>query len=82
LLYVFIVVNGALLVLQRREGEPRGFEVPAAIPVAGMVTSGAMLAYADAQALKIAFLLLVAITVLYVAMRPRGLTEEALEALD
>jgi len=82
LLYVFIVVNGALLVLQRREGEPRGFEVPAAIPVAGMVTSGAMLAYADAQALKIAFLLLVAITVLYVATRPRGLTEEALEALD
>lgn len=82
LLYVFIVVNGALLVLRRREGEPRGFEVPAAIPVAGMVTSGAMLAYADAQALKIAFLLLMAITVLYVAMRPRELTEEALETLD
>ncbi len=39
LLAVFAVVNAALIVLQRRPGEPRGrFEVPVIVPILGVLT--------------------------------------------
>ncbi|HLL82635.1 MAG TPA: APC family permease, partial [Longimicrobium sp.] len=73
LLFVFIIVNGAQLVLRRKAGEPRGLlELPAAVPAAGILVCAAMLVHTDAAALKIAFLILVGITVLYVLVRPRA----------
>jgi amino acid transporter len=73
LLFVFIIVNGAQLVLRRKEGEPRGLlELPAAVPFAGIIVCAAMLVHTDAAALKIAFLILVGITVLYVLVRPKA----------
>jgi amino acid transporter len=44
LLTVFIVVNAALLVLQRRPGEAKGqFEVPSIVPIGGVLVCSAML---------------------------------------
>jgi APA family basic amino acid/polyamine antiporter len=79
LLTVFIVVNGALIVLQRLPGEPKGvFEVPAAVPVGGIVVCATLLANAKPEALKIAAALLAGIVVLYFVVRPKHITEESL----
>ncbi|KAA2214408.1 APC family permease [Teichococcus oryzae] len=73
LLFVFALVNGALIVLKRRAGEPRGaFEVPVIIPALGMlvciglilvrVSSGGAAAPLIAGGLLLAILLLYAVT--------------------
>ncbi|MCK8785203.1 amino acid permease [Roseomonas sp. NAR14] len=76
LLTVFMIVNMALVVLQRRPGEPRGgFEVPAFVPVLGALVCGALLfnrvAGGDWRAPAMAGAILVAILALYALMRPR-----------
>ena len=44
LLLSFTVVNGALVVLKRRPGEPRGgFEVPIVVPILGAIVCVAMM---------------------------------------
>jgi amino acid transporter len=85
LLGCFAVVNGALIVLKRRPGEPRGhFEVPLLVPVLGIVIN---LMLIGARLLDpamphrpqiIAGVLIVLIAVLYFITRPRPITEEAL----
>ncbi len=77
LMTVFIVLNVALLVLKSRPEEPQGaFEVPAFVPVGGIIMSGLILAHAKAAEVKLALLLLAAICGLYLLMRPRGVSEE------
>lgn len=72
LLSCFCVVNAALLVLQRRPGEPRGaLEVPAAVPAGGGLVCLALLAHAKRPEVLIALGLAALIVVLYLVMRPR-----------
>ncbi len=76
LLAVFVVVNCALLVLQRREGEAKGgFEVPSIVPAAGALVCGALLVNrviaGDWRAPALAGVLLVVILLLWL-LRPRG----------
>lgn len=79
LLFVFIIINASLIVLKARPGEPPGeFEIPRWVPVGGIVVCAALLFQADAKALKIAFLLLVGITMLFMVSRPDAIAEDAL----
>lgn len=78
LLTVFLVINLALLVLQRRRGEPKGrFEVPAAVPLGGMLVCAVMIAHAKRGELLVTGILLAVIFALYLLLRPKRLTEEA-----
>ncbi len=84
LLGVFSVVNLALLVLQRRAGEPRGgFEVPAIVPAAGALVCLALLANrilaGDWRAPALAGALLAAILIGFVLLRPKA-TPDSMEA--
>jgi APA family basic amino acid/polyamine antiporter len=85
LLCVFVVVNAALLVLQRKPGEERGaFEVPAFVPAGGILVCLGMLGTAllDPErrlAVFIAFALLGAISVLYFVLRPQNVIVEDIE---
>lgn len=83
LLYAFIVVNGSLLVLKFRPGEPKGaFEVPRFVPLAGAVICAGLILNTDAKPMKIAMLLLVGITILFLIARPKKITEETLSAIE
>ncbi len=75
LLTVFCVVNGALVVLQRRSGElPGKFEVPAFVPALGalvcLVLIGVRVISGDIWAPILAGILLAGTLVLYLLMRP------------
>jgi amino acid transporter len=83
------VVNGALIVLKRRAGEPAGgFEVPLFVPVLGSLVCAALVAVRvttpDAagrfewRAPATAGAVIAGIVLLYVIQRPSGVTEEAL----
>jgi amino acid transporter len=77
LLAVFTCVNVALLVLQRRPGEPHGgFEVPAAVPALGALVCLALLLNrvitGDWRAPALAGAVLSAILLLYLVVRPRA----------
>jgi basic amino acid/polyamine antiporter, APA family len=68
LLLCFVVVNLALIVLKRRQGESRGgFEVPYVVPVLGVAVCLAMLAAVKAEEARTAAILLVGIVALYFA---------------
>jgi amino acid transporter len=82
LLTVFAVVNGALLVLQRRPGEPHGgFEVPSFVPAAGavlcLVLLGNRVVTGDWRAPMLAGVILAVILVLYAVVRPRRQPQQA-----
>lgn len=77
LLTVFMVVNAALIVLQRRPDEPKGaFEIPAFVPAFGILVCAAMLSRAQREALVMAGLLLLGIGVLYAVLRPKTIPQE------
>ncbi|WNG45513.1 amino acid permease [Archangium minus] len=83
LLVAFVVVNGALIVLKLRPGEPRGsFEVPVVVPVLGalvclvMIVGRVLGAEADARAPLIAGGIIAGISVLYVLRRPKHVVVE------
>jgi len=77
LMAVFVVINGALVVLKHRPGEPRGtFEVPLVVPIGGIVISGLLLAHSKLPELKLALILLVGIAALYFIIRPKAVTED------
>jgi amino acid transporter len=83
LLGAFVVVNGALIVLKLRPGEPRGaFEVPLVVPAAGVLVCLVMIggrvlgSEADARAPLIAGGILLGIALLYVLQRPKNVVLE------
>lgn len=77
LMAVFVIINGALLVLQRRKDEPRGFfEVPAFVPAGGLLVSGLLLGHAQPQEVRLAVGIALGIVALYLVLRPRGVTAE------
>jgi amino acid transporter len=79
LLFAFIVVNMALVVVKFRLGEPPArFDVPVFVPILGVVVCCALILNADAQAAKIAFIIVAAVTLLYLITRPSNITEETL----
>lgn len=85
LLLVFSIVNGALVILKLRPGEPAGgFEVPIFVPALGAVVCAALLvnrfATGDWQAPMIAGAILAGILGLYALMRPRHVEEEDMAA--
>ncbi len=76
LLIVFIIVNGALIVLRFRPDEPRGaFEIPSVIPLGGIIVCGLLVGHSQRQELWIAISLLIGIAVLYLILRPRNIEE-------
>ena len=78
LLAVFVVINAALIVLQRRPNEARGlFEVPAFVPAGGILVCLALLTQVRGKALGIALVLLAGIAALYFISRPRPISEES-----
>jgi amino acid transporter len=77
LLSVFIFINAALIVLQRREGEVKGrFEIPAIIPALGIVACAALLWNTEQRALLIAGVLIAIIAALYFILRPKDVVLE------
>jgi amino acid transporter len=90
LLFSFMIVNGSLIVLKLRRGEPQGvFEVPIAVPALGMAVNAALIftLFKDAEtagwlAPIIAGLMIAAITLLYYVIRPKNVTEETLASMD
>lgn len=82
LLGVFILVNGALILLKRRPNEPRGFfDVPLIVPVGGILFCTFLLTKAKPEAVKIALLLLTFIAFLYLVLRPKPVAIEKLSEL-
>ena len=74
LLLVFMVVNGALFILQGRKGEHRGrFEIPRAVPALGVVVCFVLIAVrvasGDIVAPLLAGGLLLGALVIYLAMQ-------------
>lgn len=88
LLCVFVVVNGALIVLKMRAGEERGaFEIPIFVPAGGILVCLTMLGIALTDpnrrtAVFMALALLCGIAVLYFVLRPKNITEETLAEAD
>lgn len=82
LLCVFVVVNAALIVLQRRPDEERGaFEIPSFVPAGGILVCLAMLGTAlndptRRGAVLIALALLAGIGILYFVLRPQNVIVE------
>lgn len=81
LLAVFTCVNLALLVLQRRPGEPRGgFEIPQLVPALGALVCLTLLVNrvgaGDLRAPALAGAVLAGILLLYAVVRPRDVVAE------
>lgn len=83
LLIVFVVVHISLLVLKHRKGEPKGpFEVPSFVPVAGALVCILMIFHAQLKEIQLAGGLFLGISILYLILRPKELTEEKLAAME
>jgi basic amino acid/polyamine antiporter, APA family len=89
LLCSFIVVNGSLIALKLRPGEPAGqFEVPIVVPALGMLVNVALIyarvtdQNAGLKAPAIAASLIAGISALYWFVRPKNVTEDALAAAE
>lgn len=77
LLAVFILINAALIVLKSRPSEPTGtLEVPAFVPLGGIIVCAALLYHASADAFRIAGVLILIIAVLYLTMRPKHVVDD------
>jgi basic amino acid/polyamine antiporter, APA family len=89
LLFSFMVVNTALIVLKLRPGElPGHFEVPIVVPALGVVVNATLIVArlldgaAGRRAPIIAGVIVLAITGIYFAIRPQNVTEEVLAAVE
>jgi amino acid transporter len=76
LLTVFALLNGALVILKKREGEPQGrFEIPLVLPILGSIVCAGLVIVrvttGDWQAPALAGALLAGIFVLYAAFWPK-----------
>jgi amino acid transporter len=86
LLFAFTVVNGALVVLKRREGDKAGcFNAPTIVPVLGSLVCATLIAVrattGDPRAFWIASALLLAILLFYLATA-RSTRERVLQSLE
>jgi amino acid transporter len=77
LLFVFALLNGALVLLKNRDGEPRGrFEIPLVLPVLGSLVCAGLVVVrvttGDWRAPSLAGALLAGILLLYALYRPKG----------
>ncbi|MGE3262190.1 MAG: APC family permease [Bacteriovoracia bacterium] len=79
LLSCFVIVNVALIVLQRKEKMEGTFEVPAIVPALGAIVCLAILAKAKAAELLTAGSILAVVAALYFVMRPKA---QAIENMD
>lgn len=79
LLSCFIVVNVALLILQRKEKVEGSFDVPSFVPALGALVCMAVLSKAERPELLTAGSILVGIALLFLVMRPK---KEAIEHMD
>ena len=89
LLFSFLVVNSALVVLKLRPSEAPGtFEVPIIVPILGILVNATLIGVrlwtgeGGFRAPVIAGLIVLVVTVLYVVLRPGNIGEEALAALE
>jgi amino acid transporter len=89
LLFSFMVVNTALIVLKLRPGEEPGmFEVPIIIPACGVLLNAALIvarvsaANANPRAPIIAGAIALAAAAFYFIIRPANVTEETLAAVE
>ena len=83
LLYAFIVVNASLIIVKRKADEPKGsFEVPAIVPWCGAIICAFLIYNAEARSMRIAMLLLVTITILFMISRPKQIDEETISAVE
>jgi basic amino acid/polyamine antiporter, APA family len=89
LLVCFMIVNGALIVLKLRPGEPKGrFEVPLFVPALGILVNGALVVtrVMDRSVARkgplIAGGICAAISLLYLIMRPKHIDEQSLAAAE
>jgi amino acid transporter len=89
LLFSFMIVNAALVVLKLRADEPPGqFEVPIFVPALGVLVNATLIVArltasdADPRAPLIAGEIIVAVAVLYFVLRPKNITEESLAAIE
>lgn len=77
LLFVFALLNGALILLKNRDGEPRGrFEIPLVLPVLGSLVCAGLVVVrvttGDWRAPLLAGALLAGILLLYALYRPKS----------
>lgn len=73
LLICFMIVNSSLVILKYRKNESVGsFEVPTIVPILGTVVCGCLLAFAKGPELKTAGVILAAIAILYLALKPKA----------
>ena len=89
LLFSFMIVNAALVVLKRRPDEPPGgFEVPVFVPILGVAVNAVLLLArvfdggANLRAPFIAGAILLGIAVLFLLVRPKNVTEEVLASVE
>lgn len=89
LLFSFMVVSVSLIVLKLRRDEPRGsFEVPTLVPALGVIVNATLItarltdANASMRAPAIAGAIALVAAILYLVMRPRGISEQSLAAVE
>ncbi len=82
LLSCFVVVNIALIVLQRRETIEGAFEVPSFIPIVGSLICIAMLSRAGSAELLMAGVILFVIVALYFIMKPNPQSISQMDEVD
>ncbi|MEX2309788.1 MAG: APC family permease [Pirellulales bacterium] len=89
LLFSFMVVNTALIVLKLRPGEPVGaFEVPILVPALGVLINATLIIArltdreANLRAPIIAGVIVLGVSILYVLIRPKNITEEVLATVE
>lgn len=82
LLSCFILVNGSLIVLKRKEKPEGTFEVPYFVPVLGSMICFAMLTKAQLSELLTAGAILIAIVLMYFVIRPKAESIERMDEID
>jgi amino acid transporter len=89
LLFSFMVVNTALIVLKLRAGEPAGgFEVPILVPALGVLINATLIVArltqqdVDMRAPIIAGIIVACVSALYFLIRPKNVTEEVLATVE
>jgi amino acid transporter len=79
LLGCFVIVNGALLVLKKKDNMKGAFEVPAFVPIVGILVCLAMLSQGKSEEFIVAGGIIAVIVALYFILKPSA---EAISEMD